>query len=255
MFDHILLDKEQVELLYVLVEATRNIPREKRQKFIYVRSQSPVVLFADERINAYIGDIEILAGSGLLNLSYTHGGSPIFDVTPLGFRYYEYMKKLDHHPVKQVESEIRNFLNADIFQKKYPKAYQKWSNAEAKLWESDSEKQLTEIGHLCREAMQEFAEALVEQYQPPNFDKDKAHIVARLKSVIGLNTIKMGTKKPFFEAIIGFWGEISDLVQRQEHGGQKEGQELVWQDGRLVVFQTAIIMFEIDIALSRSPIK
>jgi hypothetical protein len=39
-------------------------------------------------------------------------------------------------------------------------------------------------------------------------------------------------------------------VQRQEHGAQKEGRPLVWEDGRRVVFQTAIVMFELDRALS-----
>jgi hypothetical protein len=51
------------------------------------------------------------------------------------------------------------------------------------------------------------------------------------------------------EALVPFRGTVSDLVQRQEHGGQREGAPLRWEDGRRLVFQTAVIMFEIDSAL------
>jgi hypothetical protein len=45
------------------------------------------------------------------------------------------------------------------------------------------------------------------------------------------------------------YATVSDLVQRQEHAGQREGEPLVWEDGRRIVFQTAIVMFEIDRSL------
>src|SRR5439155_2241153 len=56
----------------------------------------------------------------------------------------------------------------------------------------------------------------------------------------------------FLDALIGYWGAVSDLVQRQEHGGQREGAELTWHDARRVVFQVAMVMFEVDSALGRS---
>jgi hypothetical protein len=49
-----------------------------------------------------------------------------------------------------------------------------------------------------------------------------------------------------------YWGTVNDLIQRQEHGAQREGGALAWEDGRRVVFQTAIVMFEIDRSLSPS---
>ncbi len=33
---------------------------------------------------------------------------------------------------------------------------------------------------------------------------------------------------------------------RQEHGAQKESETLQWEDARRVVFQTAMVMFELD---------
>jgi hypothetical protein len=47
------------------------------------------------------------------------------------------------------------------------------------------------------------------------------------------------------KALLAYWGTVNDLVQRQEHGGQKEREPLKWEDGRRVVFQTAVVMFEI----------
>ena len=43
-----------------------------------------------------------------------------------------------------------------------------------------------------------------------------------------------------------------DLVQRQEHGGQKEGEPLGWEDGRRVVFQTANVMVELHRATEQA---
>jgi hypothetical protein len=48
------------------------------------------------------------------------------------------------------------------------------------------------------------------------------------------------------EAIIGYWGAVSDLAQRQEHGAQKEGDPLTLEDSRRLVFHTAFVMYELD---------
>jgi hypothetical protein len=82
-------------------------------------------------------------------------------------------------------------------------------------------------------------------------DAKKAHDVARIRSVLDQHTSRLGTTlAPFLGALLSYWGAVSDLVQRQEHGAQKEGTPLMWADGRRVVFQTAIVMFETDRALS-----
>ena len=133
----------------------------------------------------------------------------------------------------------------------YPKVYKKWEEAANMLWGSDSDQRHTTIGHLCREAMQEFTTALVEKYNPVDVDEDKAHTVSRMRSVLKSKNINLSTtEKPFLEGLIGYWGTTIDLVQRQEHGDTKEGEPLKWEDSRRVVFQTAIVMFEIDKALS-----
>ena len=258
-FENILLEKDQEDLLAMIVEAARNVPREQRDKFlaIHLEERSQYLIRHPGLPNetwAYLRDIETLAREGLLALTYGNDRtSDNFDVTPLGFRYYEYLKQRSGQPSQRIEIQSRNYLNSDYFQRKYPEAYNKWANAETMLWSSDSEQQLTTIGHLCREALQEFATDLVSQYKPPNVDQDKKHTIARIDAVLKSQSDRLGTTlKPFLEALLDYWGTVNDLVQRQEHGAQKEGQRLVWEDARLVVFQSIIVMYEIGNALDRS---
>jgi hypothetical protein len=193
------------------------------------------------------GDIKTLRRAGLIAVF-----DATFEITTQGFAYYKRMKEREGQPAQRIESNSRNYLEAATFQQKYAKAYQKWSDAEGMLWGSDSERQMTTIGHLCREAIQEFAAALVSQYQPTNVDVDKAHTVARIKAVLNSCASKLGTsEKPFLDALIAYWGTVSDLIQRQEHGGQKEGTPLAWDDARRVVFQTYVVMLEIGRSFAR----
>ena len=116
--------------------------------------------------------------------------------------------------------------------------------------DADSQDQLTAIGHHCREAMQEFTSALLALHQVASANTNPANTVARLQTVF---LVRVGGKTlpPFLDALVAYWGSLSDLVQRQEHGGQREGGPVIWQDARRVVFQTMVVMYEIDQALDR----
>jgi len=254
MFDSIILEQLQEELIIKIAEAARNVSRDNRQKFLVVQSSDGDFLVHPGlpigEIQIYFGDVEILSREGLLSLGYGSRGSPNFDVTPLGFKYYEYLKSRLGEPTERVEKTIRNYISSHDFQKKYPKAFEKWSAAEELLWKTDTQQQLTTIGHLCRESVQEFANILVDKFKPSNAHEDKSKTVARLKIIFDLKSDELGrTKKPFLEALIEYWKNINSLIQRQEHGAQKEGLELKLEDARRVVFQTMVVMFEIDRAL------
>ena len=47
------------------------------------------------------------------------------------------------------------------------------------------------------------------------------------------------------EALSIYFGHVSDLINRQEHGVAKSGDPLVWDDARAVVFNTAFVMSEL----------
>lgn len=168
-------------------------------------------------------------------------------VTARGFNYYSQLKRRIVGPIRQIETEIQQYLDAEDFRHRYPDAYGKWARAMERLWRSDAERELTGIGHDCREAMQAFVTRLVELCEPVDVDSDKALDRARLKAVLDQRKPQLGkTKWEVLDALYNYWGALSALVQRQEHGAQREGEALTWEDGRRVVFQTAFIMFEID---------
>ncbi|CAG0977023.1 hypothetical protein ANRL4_01628 [Anaerolineae bacterium] len=251
------LEPAQRELLVKLVEAARNVPTEKRQEFFSVPeigrggSVSHPGLIGGE-LEASNGDLRILLNEGLLLLLREHPYDFSFEVTPLGYKLYTQIKRRLGQPVERISTTIRSYLDAHQFRQHHPKAYAKWTDAEARLWGTDVDTQLTTIGHLCREAMQEFATELVEKYKPPNVLTDKQNTKNRVGEVIKMHGAKLGdTEKPFLDALFGYWEQLILLVNRQEHGGQREKATLVWEDARRVVFQTAVTMFEIDRALSR----
>jgi hypothetical protein len=256
MFEGILLESEQKELLVTLVEATRNVLRKDRQKFYVSQSVSDDTLLhpglPNGSLEIYMGDVEELASVFLINLSFGPGGQPIFDVKPSGFAYYDYLKEQSGQPIARIEHSVHAYLSSDRFLQKYSEAYKKWLDAESLLWKSESEQQFTTVGHLCREAIQEFADILIGEFQLPAVDADKSHDVRRIEAILRFHAAELGkTENPFLEALLGYWATTSALVQRQEHGAQKEGQELVWEDARRIVFHTAILMYEVDKAVSR----
>ena len=253
MLESIHLEPEQKELLRVLAEAARNVPYGKRQKFYAMESIGTNLAdllhpgLPEDFQGAYIGDIEILGSTGLLQLSYGTHGTTKFDVTPIGFKYYEQLMESGGSQTEAIESNIRQYLSSSDFQSNHSAAFTKWSEAESLLWRSQSKEHLTTIGHLCRECIQLYANDLVERFSPAGVDPDVAHTVSRLRSIISLHKSKVSESKiAFADALIAYWGTLSDLIQRQEHGALKEGEDLIWEDARRIVFQTANLLFEID---------
>lgn len=250
---HINLEHEQEQLFRDLVEAERRIPRAERSHFLILNTVGPAGVqlahpgWRDSDRRIFEGDIDTLARVGLIVIAYPAIGLKGFYVTPEGFAYYGEIMRRRGEPVQCVQLSVREYVQSPAFQSRYRSAYAKWTEAENLLWSDDSEKALTTIGHLLREAMQEFATALVERFQPLDVEADKARTVSRIRAV--LSTRKLGDKlSAFLDALLAYWGTVSDLVQRQEHGALREGEPLKWIDARRVVFQVAIVMLEIDAA-------
>jgi hypothetical protein len=256
MLDGVLLRPEQEDLLVTLVEAERNVPRDQREQFIFFPTLGDPGLahagLPGREMPVYLGDLDILSNAGLLNETRTPSGARLFDITPTGFAVYEAIRQRSGAPIQQLEEEMKRYLDADVFQKRYPKAYRKWFEANEKLWSSESEQHLNTVGHLCREAIQEFATALVERHELDEVDQNKAHDHSRIRAVVNQHRPRLGTRvSDFLDALLTYWNAVSDLVQRQVHGSQKEDGPLVLEDGRRVVFQTAVVMYEVDRALER----
>jgi len=252
-FDEVVLMPEQEELLVTAVEASRNVPREQRRQFVIISTTCGYSLHHDglkANILIHIGDVHALSEERLLTLSYGSSGNELFDVSPRGYKFYEHLKTKSEQPLDEISNDMTRYLDGSSFRSRHSKAYEKWNEAQERLWSSDSAKELTTIGHLCREAMQEFADDLIKIHKVADVSSNKSSTVNRIKGVLNLKKSELGeTRSAFLSALLPFWGTVSDLVQRQEHGAERECELLKWEDARLVVFQTMVVMYEIDRAV------
>lgn len=253
-FDDITLEPEQKELFITICETVKKIPRDERMDMLYAKytvggcliipsMNSGITEFEDVQS----ADMDEFSAKGLMRIRYSIKGTPNYNISPEGFLYYEWLMKQQGAPVERIEQNIRKYLDLESFCKRYAKAYEHLKLAEEKLWASDSERHFTIIGHECREAMQEFAAKLHSDVIGEDLHADKINTVKRVRAVIEKKGAEKGTTvKPFLDALLAYWGTLSDLAQRQEHGAQKEGEPLTWEDARRLVFQTVNVMSEID---------
>jgi len=243
-FDDIYLEDEQRELLARMVERERSVPPEQSDSFhFWLTSGGSFLQHVQTRLPARRGDVDTLAEYGLLRRVVSGTSSPMYDITPRGRRYYAQMKRRSGEAATVVDAEIRVFLDGSAFMESFPGAYALWREAEQELWGAENLAQMTRLGHTCREALQEFATSLAQRCGV-EVPADRAMTVQAIRAVLG--TRRLGeTHQAFLDALLTYWGTVSDLVQRQEHGAAREKEPLTWEDARRVVFQTVIVMFEI----------
>lgn len=168
-------------------------------------------------------------------------------VTPEGLR-----KSGREHGVARtfsVEGQIEAYVDEAVFGSRYPDAYRKWRDA-LDLYAVNPERHATRIGHDCREALADFARALA-RHHGVKLTSRPEQTIAALRTVIA----SKGTTSPRvaaqLDALVAYFGTVSDLGQRQEHGASKEGEPLTADDARRVVFYAMLVMYEIDRTLSR----
>lgn len=249
------LEDEQKDLLAKFVEAHRKAPRDARGHFIVIESHSePQATFLHSRapgiqFEGALSDAEVLARFGLLQQGWS-GRTQTFLVLPAAIELYEQMR-CAAPATKVIEDEIRRYLDDQGFTRRHPTAFAQSEQAAALLWAADSARQYTTIGHLCREAIQAFAGSLAKACKVELAERDPTKTVKRLREIVAAQQReRIGEKEAsFLDAVVGYWVTVLDLVQRQEHGAQREGKPLAWEDARRVVFQTLIVMFELDRAV------
>jgi hypothetical protein len=248
-FDRIQLEPEQKELLARLVEAVRSVSSDQRQSVFFIQHSggSDVVHPGWQKgATIHAGDLRMLARANLVLLRSDDEYMTQIDVTPEGFTYYRELKQRSGQPIERQSTTVKSYLDSAAFRSRHGAAYARWAEAEELLWASDSDAQLTTIGHKCREAMHAFAEDLIVRYQPPNPDTDVTHVKNRIKAVLAHRKPQLSdTVSEFLDTLADLWDAVNELVQRQEHG-----RALTWEDGRRVVLQTAIAMFEMDRTLT-----
>jgi hypothetical protein len=238
------LEPEQLALFEELLEAWRSVPREQRHPFMFVRTLGAEIVQGNG-INRTVpdGDMDVLSAEGLLAFR-----GDTFTISPRTVALYREWKANQVEPTADIEEQIHRYLDRERFCERYPEAYRRWKEAAVLLWGEDSTQELSTIGHKCREAVQEFATALLTLHELTDANPDKAKTRERFSTVVNARRPVIGAaKSDLLDALFDYWKAAGEqLVQRQEHAGQREGEPLTWEDGRRVVFQTAVLMFEVD---------
>ena len=215
------LEPEQLDLLCWMVERERDVPRDRRFWLLIETVSGSTLQGGAGQGGAEVAaqDVKELAYAGLLR----RDGKTYYVRTEGRNACAEWLLSKGA-PLERVESEVRRLLDTDALQADYGKAYELWAEAESLLWREDSTAELTTLGHKAREAMQEFATAMVARSQPPDVDPDPAHVKRRLGAVIALLIPEIGVAHGDLLKALGRYAEATmDLIQRQVHGGQKEG--------------------------------
>jgi hypothetical protein len=182
-----------------------------------------------------------LSEEGFLTAYITGGGRPV-QVELTG-------------PGRQVAREAGGFergyaaahrmIASDSFAAAFPKAFGPWADAERLLWGEDAEAQLSTVGHKVREAAQAFATAAIDRYGADEPPSDVKLVKKRLGAVIAHNRSSMSdAKRKVLEDLGDLWESVVDLIERQEHSAQKEGEPVTFEDGRRVVMLTMFLMIE-----------
>jgi len=252
---NILLEPEHIRTLENLVEAARSLRKEDRAPFwAHPVATSHNLMIAHPGIakdhpGFYPGDLRQLATEGLIRLNVHSSGSWEFDVTPLGYKYYKYVKAKVGTGTTAVEEETRRYLDASGIESRHPQALGKLREAYEHIWGDDAKSKMTLVGHLCREAQQFFAASLLARHPAHDAPPDPTKTVARVRAILATSAIQSPAVRATLDSLVSYWGAIADLAQRQEHGAQKEGEALVWEDARRLVFHTTFVMVELDRAL------
>ena len=204
------LEPEHEELLALLVEATRAVPRHERHPFLLAKTMGGQFLIHDAlpgRPQVSEGDLKDLAEAGLLRRGIGSKGTANYEVRPRGFSYYDQLKRQQAGQVERTEQDVRRYLDSTVIPDVYQAALAKWRRADGLLWSADTEDQLTNIGHVCRETMQEFAQALVGKVRLPDAEsipRDPQKTVDRVRRCIKHLGKRAGaTEVAWLEALLG----------------------------------------------------
>lgn len=141
----------------------------------------------------------------------------------------------------RMELEVGRYLDDLGFRQAFPDAHEHWRSALDRL-PVRSPRHATAVGHDCREAMAAFVNAALDKRRLRA--GPRAGTITRLRLLV--NEVSTSERlSDYADALVRYWGSVSDLAQRQVHGAKREKESLTEDDARRLVFHTMIVMFEV----------
>ena len=254
----ILISLEQDTLLHALVKAARSLTSAENQDFHLLRTQTgsgePRIAhpgLPDGELTVRVNDLEALVRKGLMQQSGSSLASPRFRIDPRAYAYYRETPRAVERPAPRMGISARAYMESGSFERAYPAAYDKWVEAEALLPEGDPLPEAEAIHALCTQALHTFAGYLEEELDSPHPGGDEALAGARVSAVLDSPGLALGAEaRSFLGALLAHWETRLERVQGQRSEFRQVDGAMPWQDLHLAVFHTAVVMYEIDRALS-----
>jgi hypothetical protein len=251
------LTRAQRDLFMQLSEIAAGLPAAERE-FHHGKDEADgrdyITASGGLRIPAIWNDVSKIEDAGLVEwteTNYVYGYK--FALTRKGENAFAEALRDSADRFNAIERDVTGYLRGDLIAARYPKTYKRWLRAEQQLVSGKSE-DLTIVGHTAREVLQIFGTELVELHTPVGAPPDPTKTVARVRAVLDLHKQTLGaTRTELLDALLTYWGTVSDLAQRLEHAAQKEGEPISREDARQLVYLTAQVVFEIDRSLPAPP--
>jgi hypothetical protein len=146
----------------------------------------------------------------------------------------------------RMESQIGRYVDEESFRRRYPEVHDKWRVA-LDLFAIHPARHASAVGNSCRDTLQTFADSAITSRNLTL--KSSSGTVDKLRALIKDST-ESSRIRAHGEALVAYWGTVSDLANRQAHGARREKEKLKVEDARRLIFHTMLVMFEVDQLLS-----
>lgn len=146
------------------------------------------------------------------------------------------------HSEWRFESDVGRYLDQAAFREAFPEAHEH-VEAALEMVGSASSRNSTAVGHECREALASFLSVALH--------KNRVRVAASAGTVAQLRALVKHAAtseavRSHADALVRYWGTVSDLAQRQVHGAKREKEKLAAEDSRRLLFHTMIVMYEVS---------
>jgi hypothetical protein len=236
----------QLRLLRQFVEGSVTSSSGDRKEFLVINADAgPQALLAHKHFPINGPDFVHLVDAGFIRILRQHNSyMQCCCVTNPGIEYLS--RAVAAAPIRFLAERSMSIVRKDL-PPELRRAQELVEAAGAKLPGAKTEHELSEIGHNCREALQEFAAVAYEKWVPSEQREElpKEKNLKKLKAVVLAWKPQLGdTATALADVLVDYSWAVSNLVQKVEHRSQSQGRPLSWADVRRAVLYTYLLMAE-----------
>ena len=166
------------------------------------------------------------------------------------FEEYDLPYEVRDHRVERREPALarRVAKRVDVAKSRLPQfcasALEELEEAERVLRTGEDENDWSRVGHQCRVALQDFAEAAYQRWYPraPQEPLSLAKTLAKLRAVLGC--LESGVSVSQRELVSAMVEPVANIVEKTEHRSAKEGEPLTERDAERCFVMTALLLDE-----------